>query len=110
MIPSVKTIMRLRYFDGAPIMRDDAKRIRDRMEQAQHESYFSNAAMRNALIGIDRILRGCGVEWIEPGNNANSPGIDYVNMGDTYATTVMVIRGRFRVGCWGDVVERGNYA
>lgn len=109
MIPSVKTIMRLRYGNQVPIAADDAQRIRHEMEYATSASYFSNNAMRNALSRIDRILRGFGVEWIEPGNNARSPGIDYVNMGDTYETTVLLIKGRFRIGCWGDIVERGNY-
>lgn len=108
MIPSVKTIMRLRYFDGAPVSSEDAKRIREEMEVATYS--LNSRAKRNALAVIDHVLRGCGVEWIEPGNNMRSPGIDYVNMGDTYATTVMLIRGRFRIGCWGDIVEMGNYA
>lgn len=108
MIPSVKTIMRLRYFNNVPISTDDAKRIREEMEIATYS--VNPRAKRNALSVIDHVLRGCGVEWIEPGNNSRSPGIDYVNMGDTYADTVMLIRGRFHIGCWGDIVERGNYA
>ena len=35
---------------------------------------------------------------------------DYLNAGDTYATTIIRFNdGRYRVGDWGTVVERGNY-
>lgn len=50
-----------------------------------------------------------GVEYIERGSNQKSPAIDYLNAGDTYDETLMRVRGRFCVGCWGDIVERGNY-
>jgi hypothetical protein len=36
---------------------------------------------------IDAILNTCGVE----------------------VTPVLKVNGTFRVGCWGDIVERGNY-
>ena len=50
-----------------------------------------------------------GVESIHQGSNQRSPAIDYLNTGDSYELTIMYIRGRFRIGCWGDIVERGNY-
>lgn len=50
-----------------------------------------------------------GVETIPPGRGTRSPGIWYVNMGDPYRTTLLYVRGRFRVGAWGDLVERGSY-
>jgi hypothetical protein len=119
-IPSIKTIMRLTDFGHRPLDIDKAKHIRSIMCMADAHLCADQSLMshprtkgqiiRGALASINAILDGCGVERIEPGNNKRSPGIDYVNMGDTYADTVMVIRGRFRVGCWGDVVERGNYA
>ncbi len=35
---------------------------------------------------------------------------DYLNTGDTYATTIIRFTdGRYRVGDWGTIVERGNY-
>lgn len=35
---------------------------------------------------------------------------DYCNTGDTYVTTIIRFEdGRYRVGDWGTVVERGNY-
>lgn len=57
----------------------------------------------------DEIMGTFGVEYIEHGRNAKSPVIEYCNAGDTYATTLLYVNGRYRVGCWGDIVERGNY-
>jgi hypothetical protein len=61
------------------------------------------------LTAVDAILRTFGVESIPPGHNSRSPAIDYCNSGDTYAATLMWTNGRYRVGSWGDIVERGNY-
>ncbi len=56
------------------------------------------------------IARSCGVESIPSGHNAASPAIQYCNTGDPYVMTLMYIAGRgYRVGCWGDIVERGKY-
>lgn len=65
----------------------------------------------DALEGCnDYIRKACGVEHIDRGRNSKSPAIDYVNCGDTYITTLMFVHGRgFVVGCWGDIVERGDY-
>jgi hypothetical protein len=56
----------------------------------------------------DELCGTYGVEYIE-GNGEKSPSFEYLNAGDTYATTLLLIDGRFKVGCWGDIVERGNY-
>ena len=57
----------------------------------------------------DELCETCGVEYIPHGHNAKSPAIEYCNSGDTYTTTLMFVNGRYRVGCWGDIVERGDY-
>lgn len=62
------------------------------------------------LEAINDLMEGCGVECIPAGSNKRSPAIEYVNVGDTYMDTIMWTRGRYVVGCWGDIVERGNYA
>lgn len=61
------------------------------------------------LTAINEVLGAHGVEHIPQGNNAISPEIDYVNRGDTYTNTIMFMRGRYVVGNWGSIVERGNY-
>lgn len=51
-----------------------------------------------------------GVEVIHKGKGAKSPSIMYLNNGDSYTWTLLYIYGKgFRVGCWGDIVERGKY-
>ncbi len=59
---------------------------------------------------LDAALETFGVEYIEAGHNKRSPAFTYCNAGDTYATTILRVRGSYRVGCWGDIVERGNYS
>jgi hypothetical protein len=31
---------------------------------------------------------------------------EYLNVGDSYRSTLIRLRGRYRVACWGDIVER----
>lgn len=63
---------------------------------------------------------GHNAEYIPPGRGRASPSIEYANRGDTYAPTILYLdgvtadgratgRGRWAVGAWGDIVERGNY-
>jgi len=46
--------------------------------------------------GVEAVFCG-GAAW---------PWLEYINAGDTYATTVCRVDGFFRVACWGDIVER----
>ena len=62
------------------------------------------------LEAINELIDGHGVEYIPAGPNRRSPAIEYVNVGETYLDTIMWTRGRYVVGCCGDIVERGNYA
>lgn len=51
-----------------------------------------------------------GVEYIHHGSNKKSPSILYLNSGEMYSYTLMILDGeRIVVGCVGDVIERGNY-
>lgn len=54
------------------------------------------------LHAIDEILNTHGVEYF----STNKSSVYYCNAGDTYATTIMRVNGRYRVGCWGDIAER----
>ena len=70
-------------------------------------------AIRDALLATEtkfKDLGTFGVEFIAKGHNKRSPSITYLNTGDTYEMTILRVRGQFRVGCWGDIVERGNYS
>lgn len=57
------------------------------------------------LYAINEILDGYGIEGIsDPENSCD--GFDYVNMGDTYATSVTLFDGKFHVESYGDRIEK----
>lgn len=95
--PSVKLMM-----ERLKITREDAKRILAIMEGKKVEG-------ETRLQSIDAILGNCGVEYIPTGHNVQSPAIYYSNTGDSYGITVLKINEVFKIGSWGDIVERGNY-
>ncbi len=112
MYPSVKTLCQIK--DVTPALAREIRRImagpgREHVEDhcSCRERYDSRCLSR--MERIDRVLGTSGVEAIPAGHNAQSPTIVYCNAGDTYATTILKVSGKFRVGCWGDLVERGRY-
>ena len=77
---------------------------------AWYKSCYHPLDVSTAKLSIASEITEChGVEYIEAGRGAKSPTIEYVNAGDPYITTLMWTRGRYCIGCWGDIVERGNY-
>ena len=74
-----------------------------------HESFALRDALQNTEAKYTD-LGTFGVEYIQKGSNRLSPAITYLNTGDTYELTILYVNGQFRVGCWGNYVERGNYA
>ncbi len=93
--PSIKTIMSL------SVSKDVAKYIRSIMEGL--------GTGQERMERINDVLCSYGVEYICHGHNSKSPSIYYCNMRDPYSTTVLYIKGRFSIGCWGNIVERGHY-
>ncbi len=93
-IPSIKTLM-----SGLHLTREQSQQLRDAM------------AMGRGLKLGNELLKGFGVETIGLPDgcfdNCQAPEIEiqYVNMGDTYATTLLRVNGQYRVGNWGDIVE-----
>lgn len=61
--------------------------------------------IKRTLKHADQLLDGSGVEYLVP-DDGTQP-IAYVNMGDTYLTTLLFDheKNRFVIGSWGDVVE-----
>lgn len=98
--PSVKTLMQIK-----DVTKEDAQAIRAVMAGPKRDD---NGQSR--MQHIDKILNTCGVEYVPCGQGANSPPFYYCNTGDSYAATVVKMRGKFRVTSWGDIVERGGYA
>jgi hypothetical protein len=111
MVPSTATIQQIRK-GGQPLDDATAVAVRKAMERAESTAFdfaHPHRSARRAMETIDGLVGGHGVEYIPAGSGNRSPSIRYVNLGDTYETTILYVRGRFRVGCWGDIVERGNY-
>jgi hypothetical protein len=78
----------------------------------EYKRCHTSFLVRDTLLVVEQWfpdLGTFGVEHIYRGSNKRSPSIDYLNTGDSYELTIMYVRGRFRIGCWGDIVERGNY-
>lgn len=96
MYPTVKRMMGV-----LNISREDAQRIRDTMEKKSVLSVFRLA---------EKILDGSGIEYIAATDDDQYSlnGLEYVNVGDPYTATVMYDHktGRYKIGGWGDVIER----
>lgn len=72
-------------------------------------AFHPHALSTLRLEALNAELNTHGVEFVPAGRGRKSPAFSYLNTGDTYATTILRVNGRYRVGCWGDIVERGNY-
>jgi hypothetical protein len=93
---------------AAAFCRDAERRLHD----ASRVVRLDSSLVRDALLVVERVfcdLHTFGVERIDAGHGRRSPAITYLNSGDTYDCTVLYVNGRYRAGCWGDIVERGRY-
>lgn len=97
-VPSIASLVQIK-----DVTREDAKQIRSIMTGS------GKVDGKTRMERIDVVLRTRGVEYVSKGHTAKSPSFYYCNAGDPYATTVLKVGDRFRVGCWGDIVERGSY-
>lgn len=77
-----------------------------------HSSPYGSSNWRRTIVldAINNLLEGYGVEGL-PGkhdSHRTGPEYQYINMGDTYSTTLIYKRSsdRLFIGNWGDVVER----
>lgn len=113
-IPTPKTIAA-----RLGVSMDAARAVRREMEN--HAAPFATETMERIgqILDADGVM-SFGAEAIPPGDGPRSPSIDYLNFGDTYDTTILYLdgftvsgratgRGRWVVGAWGDIVERGRY-
>ncbi len=100
---------------GTPIPGPSLKTLDERLnlggEEGKSLKYFMQAGQRQAALDYaDELLGGSGIEYIESQQDTmrRREGLSYVNMGDTYDTTLIYDHktGRFYVGAWGDWVER----
>ena len=110
-LPSIKTLQ------AETQDRDQAKTIRALLEKKlktsnyqsvqdlERQCYHAPGYAYRLMTAINEIMGGYGVEAIFQGEE---PRYEYINLGETYATTIMrnVATGRVFVSSWGDVVER----
>ena len=104
-LPTVRTMVARLNIDEKK-----ATRIRSLMEAHREANWKGGVSVMGTLRMIDTVLGTFGVEIIPQGRGKASPQIMYCNTGETYDTTLLFCRGTFHVTCWGDIVERGNYA
>lgn len=88
-IPTVKTM-------AVHFGKDKAVQLRKAFE-----GYVNNGRKVGLREALD-ILDGYGIEYIQH----KDMSIAYVNMGDSYATTILRVNGKIRIGDWGSIVER----
>lgn len=80
--------------------------LREDYRYSGHSSHAASKAIELAGEKFD-IGHGCeGVCW-----NCGREGLSYLNMGDTYDTTILFDSRteQFRLGSWGDFVERNEH-
>lgn len=79
-------------------------------ERRQRQAYHPHDRETLVMEALNEILEGYGVEYLQSSEDTphQADGIDYVNFGDPYIPTVMYDHRRecYRIGCWGDIVER----
>lgn len=97
---------------GNIVMRVARNTLNRLLEHPEYKYAHKSFAVRDAMLVAEAACPDVGtfgVEFVNSGTNQRSPEFYYLNTGDPYETTLLYINGRFRVGCWGDIVERGNY-
>lgn len=87
------------YCDSLPVVQDLIR-----------SCYHRPSTSHRRMVALDSIAETMGVEYIAEGEGSKSPAIEYLNTGDTYTPTILYVNGSYRVGSWGDLVERGSYA
>ena len=113
-LPSIKTLERAFPGKGKELRRLLESEAAVRAHAAAIElarQCFSPPSLRySRMHALNDVAECYGVEYVAPGNNARSPGFEYLNTGDTYCATIIRLdSGRYIVSSWGDIVERGNY-
>lgn len=75
----------------------------DAVRAKQSECYFPCSTLGLKLLALNALGEFHGIEAFEL---RDGTWCYYLNSGDTYTTTLLWVRGSYRVGCWGDVAEK----
>ena len=73
------------------------KTWKDFHERGDHDSFAKHDYVKK----ISEIINGCGSESLYP----QYPDVYYVNMGDPYHATLVLMDDELFLSCWGDVFE-----
>ena len=112
-IPSLKTLENAFPTKGATLRQllqsSDAVRQHPAAIARVRECYHEPSLVDQRLHALNAEIGAYGVEYVQ--GNGRSMSFEYLNTGDTYSTTIIrFFDGRYRVGDWGTIVERGNYS
>lgn len=108
MLPSIKTLREV-FGDNAKQARAILEMTRAQLEQRPEcaarvaECYHPPETADLRMTALNKLAGTYGVEAFQV---RNGDWCEYLNAGCTYATTLLRFRGRYRVGCWGDIAER----
>lgn len=80
--------------------------VKDWLEKCRHRPRYIDLQMA----ALNAALEGHGVESLQKDGTFGTPEMQYVNMGDTYNTTIIWDDGRqaWFVESWGDWVEKAE--
>lgn len=97
----------MRFRNPGPSVARMAKCLNiSKVQAAELKALMEKGYVARTLNFANKVLDGSGIEYLAPSGGGN--GIDYVNMGDAYSSTLLFDheKSRFLVGSWGDLVER----
>lgn len=106
-LPSVKTLQRI----NGGISRITAQTLRLRLDLCKVLGPERDWSAERTLDGCACVLNSAGsVEALFGPDSCTRPVLLYINLGDTYDTTLLYepSKNRFSVGSWGDYAERHN--
>ena len=115
-LPSIKTLESAFPGRGATMRRllESAQAVREHSaaQELERKCYHAPGLAYMRLTALDAEAGTFGIECIyRAGTSPNEPAFEYLNTGDSYATTLIRwSNGRYQVASWGDIVERENYA
>ena len=99
-LPSVKTLCARLRCDST---------IAGAIRHVLNQDPRTDAEINDTLQTVSVLLHGFGVEYLPSKRDTHGRGVglEYVNMGETYAATILYdcLRRRFLCAAWGDMVE-----
>jgi hypothetical protein len=113
--PSIKTILKYNLTNGDRKLALAVRKVLDGRTRLQDQwgrdvPRHSSREDEEKLKALDMLLDTHGVEWLafeclRSDYSGSGDGFYYHNTGDTYASTLVFYRRRWRVSSWGDMVE-----